>query len=93
MSISLFFGCSNFFFSIRFEESVVFYKSVSDSNLNFLKMHLLSKITDQWKKFGAIKNLDTTFFEKSHRHFAKEPFQSTNYQDILPQVLFFNEFS
>ena len=66
-----------------------FYEDVSDSKLNFLKMHLLSKIIDQWKKFGSLKNVDTTFFEKSHKKFAKAPFHETNYVDPFPQVHLF----
>jgi len=73
----------------RFQENVKFYRDVSDSKLKFLKMHLLSKIIAQWREFGSLKNLDTTFFEKSHRKFAKDPFHKTNYQEIFPQVPFF----
>ena len=59
----------------------------SESHFNFIKMHLLIHFNDHICQFGNIPMYSTEYGELAHKEQIKDPWRSSNKNDVARQIL------
>jgi hypothetical protein len=67
-------------------ENLRVFEKYSDSNLKFIKMHMLTKYAIDIRSRGTVDNYSTEISERQHIKDAKDPFRSSNHRDAVLQV-------
>jgi len=73
----------------EFSNAMIYFKSLSKSELKFSKFHALKHFPEYIQMFGALENIDGGHFETAHKVHAKEPWRhcSRTRSDYQEQML------
>lgn len=64
----------------------VFIRLTDRENVNIPKIHWLEHVTAAIRRIGSLRNVSTDDTERSHIHFAKDPYNESNKKDPIPQM-------
>ena len=62
--------------------------SHTESHFNFVKIHLLSHLSDHTRQFGNIPRYSTKFGELAHKEQIKDGWSRSNKNDVERQILY-----